>query len=49
MSYWQASEVSETPSGVYKFELVQYTIIFVYGCMCAIIVAHATYVKCGWS
>ena len=36
---WQASKASETLSGVYKFELVQY----MYGGMCAIIVAHATH------
>ena len=39
--YWRASEASETLSGVYKFELVRYMCIYMYGRMCAIIVAHA--------
>ena len=38
---WQASEASETLSGMYKFELVRY--IYMYGGTCSIIVAHATY------
>ena len=38
-----ASEASETLSGVYKFELMRYVYIYMYGGMCAIIVAHATY------
>ena len=44
-NYWRASEVSETLSGVYKFELMRYVYIYIYmyGGMCAIIVAHATY------
>ena len=35
---------SETLSGVYKFELMRYVYIYIYmyGGMCAIIVAHAT-------
>ena len=33
----------ETLSGVYKFELVQYMCIYMYGGTCSIIVAHATY------
>ena len=41
--YWRASEASETLSGVYKFELVQYMCIYMYGGMYAIIVAHATH------
>ena len=38
---WQASKASETLSGVYKFELVQYmcihTYVYMYGCTCGII------------
>ena len=30
-NYWRASEASETLSGVYKFELVQY--VYIYICM----------------
>ena len=30
-TYWQASEASETLSGVYKFELVRY--VYIYICM----------------
>ena len=37
---WRASE---TLSGVYKFELVRYIYIYMYGGMYAIIVAHATH------
>ena len=40
---WQASQASETLSGVYKFELMRYVYIYMYGGTCAIIVAHATY------
>ena len=40
---WQASKANETLSGVYKFELVQYMCIYMYGGMCAIIIAHATH------
>ena len=39
---WRASEMSETLSGVYKFELVWYTYIYMYGRTYAIIVVHAT-------
>ena len=39
---WRASELSETLSGVYKFELMRYVYIYMYGGTCAIIVAHAT-------
>ena len=39
ISSWRVSEASETLSGVYKFELVQY--IYTYGGTCVIIVAHA--------
>ena len=28
--YWRASEVSETLSGMYKFELMQYVYIYMY-------------------
>ena len=44
--YWrasEASEASETLSGVYKFELIWYVYIYIYGGTCAIIVTHATY------
>ena len=40
---WRASEASETLSGVYKFELVRYIYIYMYGGTYAIIVAHATH------
>ena len=43
MNNWRASEASETLSGVYKFELMRYVYIYMYGGTCAIIVAHATY------
>ena len=36
-----------TLSGVYKFELVRYIYIYMYGGTYAIIVAHATHTKCG--
>ena len=39
----RASEASETLSGVYKFELVRYVYIYMYGGTYAIIVAHAMY------
>ena len=42
-SSWRAIEVSETLSGVYKFELVRYIYIYMYGGAYAIIVAHATH------
>ena len=41
--YWRASEASETLSGVYKFELVRYIYIYMYGGTYAILVAHATH------
>ena len=43
LAYWRPSEVSETLSGVYKFELVRYVYIYIYmyGGTYAIIVAHA--------
>ena len=40
---WRAGEVSETLSGGYKFELVRYIYIYMYGGTYAIIVAHATH------
>ena len=40
---WRASEASETLSGVYKFELVRYIYMYMYGGTCAILVAHATH------
>ena len=43
---WRASE---TLSGVYKFELVRYIYIYIYGRTCAIIVAHAANTYCGRS
>ena len=44
ISSWQASEASETLSGVYKFELGGiYIYIYMYGGTCSIIVAHVTY------
>ena len=43
IDYWRASEASETLSGVYKFELVRYICIYMYGGTYAIIVAHATH------
>ena len=45
VSIWRVSEASETLSGVYRFELVRYVYIYIYmyGGMCAIIVAHAMY------
>ena len=46
---WRASEASETLSGVYKFELVRYIYIYMYGGTYAILVAHATHTYCGWS
>ena len=39
--YWRASEVRETLSGLYKFELVRY--IYMHGGTYAIIVANATH------
>ena len=30
MSYWRASEASETLPGVYKFELMQYVYMYIY-------------------
>ena len=41
--YWRAREASKTLSGVYKFELVQYMYIYMYGGTCARTVAHATH------
>ena len=43
MINWRASEASETLSEVYKFELVRYIYIYMYGGTYAIIVAHATH------
>ena len=40
---WRASEATETLSGVYKFELVRYVYIYMYGGTYVILVAHATY------
>ena len=40
---WRAREASETLSGLYKFELVRYIYIYMYGGTYAIIVAHATH------
>ena len=43
LNNWRASEASETLSGVYKFELVRYIYIYMYGGTYAILVAHATH------
>ena len=49
ISYWRASEASETLSGVCKFELMRYVYIYIYiymyGGTSAIFVAHATLCK----
>ena len=50
MYYWRASEASKTLSrGVQIRADVVYIYIYMYGGTYAIIVAHATYTKCGRS
>ena len=38
-----SGRASETLSGLYKFKLMRYVYIYIYGGTCAIIVAHAPY------